>query len=449
MNKTIVAIATPPGIGGLAIIRLSGKNTFEIAERVFKGKVNLSDAKSHTIHYGNIESDGILLDKITCSIFREPNSYTGENVIEFGCHGGQIIANLIINVLIKNGAEPATPGEFTKRSFLNGKIDLTQVEAVADIIHSNTVAGVNTAARQLNGNFTHRLKNLRKDLLDISALLELELDFSDEDIELIPKDKIINKLSNSIQFCNELADSFKSSEILRSGFFVGIVGFPNSGKSTLFNMLLEKNRAIVSHIPGTTRDYIEEDLFVNDMTIRLIDTAGIRETIDTIEIEGIKLVESILAQSNLILFLNDMKLGREFSDNLINRISRTYPKTPILIAQNKIDSIDAVPANFDREIFISAKFKIGIQELKNKIYEYAKNSIDRENDILINQRHSLLLKSASISLVEALKSIEDNFENEFIAIDVRKAVKILGELTGETWNEEVLDHIFSRFCIGK
>jgi len=449
MNKTIVALATPPGIGGLAIIRLSGKNSFEIAERVFKGKVNISDAKSHTIHYGNIESDGILLDKITCSIFREPNSYTGENVIEFGCHGGQIIANLIIDVLIKNGAEPATPGEFTRRSFLNGKIDLTQVEAVADIIHSNTVAGVNTAARQLNGNFTQRLKNLRKDLLDIAALLELELDFSDEGIELIPKDKIINKLSNSIQFCNELADSFKSSEILRSGFFVGIVGFPNSGKSTLFNMLLEKNRAIVSHIPGTTRDYIEEDLFVNDMTIRLIDTAGIRETIDTIEIEGIKLVESILAQSNLILFLNDMKLGREFSDNLINRISRTYPKTPILIAQNKIDSIDAVPANIGREIFISAKFKIGIQELKNKIYDYAKNSIDRENDILINQRHSLLLKSASISLAEALKSIEDNFENEFIAIDVRKAVKILGELTGETWNEEVLDHIFSRFCIGK
>jgi len=449
MNKTIVALATPPGIGGLAIIRLSGKDSFEIADKVFKGKSILSDSKSHTIHYGNIESDGILLDKITCSIFREPNSYTGENVIEFGCHGGQIIANLIIDVLIKNGAQPATPGEFTRRAFLNGKIDLTQVEAVADIIHSNTVAGVNTAARQLNGNFTQRLKNLRKELLDIAALLELELDFSDEGIELIPKDRIIEKLINSIQFCNELADSYKSSEILRSGYFVGIVGFPNSGKSTLFNMLLEKNRAIVSHIPGTTRDYIEEDLFVNDMTIRLIDTAGIRETSDTIEIEGIKLVESILAQSNLILFLNDVQLGREYSDNLINRISRNYPKTPIMIAQNKIDSIESVPANIDREIFISAKFKIGIQELKNKIYEYAKNSIDRENDILINQRHSLLLKSASISLTDALKSTEDNFENEFIAIDVRKAVKILGELTGETWNEEVLDHIFSRFCIGK
>lgn len=449
MNKTIVALATPPGIGGLAVIRLSGKDSLDIADKIFKGKIRIPDAKSHTIHYGNIEHEGTLIDKITCSIFREPNSYTGENVVEFGCHGGQIIAHLIIEIAIKEGAKPATPGEFTRRAFLNGKLDLTQVEAVADIIHSNTVAGVNTAARQLNGNFTQRLKNLRSDLLDISGLLELELDFAEEDLELIPKDKIRNKIINAIMFCNQLSDSYKGSEILRSGYFVGIVGFPNSGKSTLFNMLLEKNRAIVSHIPGTTRDYIEENLFIKDLTLRLIDTAGIRETTDMIEIEGIKLVESILEQSNLILFLNDVKLGREFSDNLINRISRNYPKTHILIAQNKIDSIDSIPLNTHREVFISAKYKIGIEELKSRIYNFAKNSIDRENDILINQRHSLLLKSASLSLDDALKSLDDNFENEFIAMDIRKAVKILGELTGETWNEEVLEHIFTKFCIGK
>jgi len=449
MDRTIVALATPPGIGGLAVIRISGDYAIEIADKVFKGKKPLNDCPTHTIHYGNIESQGLLIDKITASIFREPHSYTGENVVELGCHGGQLVAEQIINLLLDAGAHFAEPGEFTRRAFLNGKLDLAQVEAVADIIHSNTVAGVKTAARQLNGNFTKRLKYLRTELLDIAGLLELELDFSDEGIELIPKEKIKEKIINAIDFSNGLADSYLSSEIMRSGFFVGIVGYPNSGKSTLFNRLIEKDRAIVSPIPGTTRDYLEESLFIKGITIRLFDTAGLRSTSDIIEIEGIKIVDSILKQSNLILVINDITYGREHSDSLINKISLKHPTTKILIAHNKIDLVNLNYDDTDTEIFISAFKNIGLENLKHRIYDIAKNSIERESDILINQRHANLLKQASLSLSTALESLDNNMENEFIAIDIRKAVKILGELTGETWNEEVLDHIFSRFCIGK
>ncbi|HRP01414.1 MAG TPA: tRNA uridine-5-carboxymethylaminomethyl(34) synthesis GTPase MnmE [Candidatus Kapabacteria bacterium] len=449
MNRTIVALATPPGIGGLAVIRLSGKEAIALADMIFEGKIALNEAKSHTIHYGAIKKDGELIDMVTCSVFKEPNSYTGENIVEVSCHGGQIISNRIVELLINCGAYPATAGEFTRRAFLNGKLDLTQVEAVGDIIHSNTVPGVKTAARQLEGNFTQRLKNLRSELLTVAGLLELELDFSDEGIELIPKERIRSKIVDAMKFCNSLSDAFKSSEILRSGYFVGIVGFPNSGKSTLFNQLLSKNRAIVSHIPGTTRDYLEENIFIKDMAIRLIDTAGIREASDTIEIAGIKLVDSILEQSNLILILNDVSSGKDNSADLISKISKQYPGSEIIIVQNKVDIVETLYRNTNKEVFISAMNNIGVEELKSLIYASAKQSSERESDILINQRHAMLLVKAALSLEVALKSLDDNYENEFIAIDVRKSVKILGELTGETWNEEVLDHIFSKFCIGK
>ncbi len=450
MNRTIAALATPPGTGGLSVIRLSGDDAFLIADRVFSGKIKLSDCKTHTIHYGEILSDGNLIDKVTASVFRAPNSYTGENVVEFGCHGGFLLANQIISIILLNGATAATAGEFTKRAFLNGKLDLMQVEAVADIIHTNTVAGIHTAARQLNGNFTSSLKLLRKELLDVAGLLELELDFSDEGIELIPKWEIKSKIESAINYCNKLADTYVSSEIMRSGYFVGIVGYPNSGKSTLFNRLLERDRAIVSPIPGTTRDYIEENLYINDITIRLTDTAGLRDTTDTIEIEGIKLAESILEQSNLILCINDIAMGSTNSDKLMEKIATKYTNTKLLIVQNKIDMIaHNSDNNSSKLLYISAKNNIGMEELKDYVYKLAKESVERTSDILINQRHSLLLKTAAEFMKLALKSLEDNYENEFIAMDVRKSVKILGELTGETWNEEVLEHIFSNFCIGK
>ena len=449
MNKTVAALATPPGIGGLAIIRISGDDAFNICDRIFYGKSKITDAKSHTILYGDIRRDENIIDKVTISVYKSPNSYTGENVVEIGCHGGYLIYDEILNLLFENGATPAQSGEFTRRAFINGKLDLTQVEAVADIIHSQTVPGVLTAARQLNGNFTIKLKELREQLLNIASMLELELDFSEEGLEFIDKSIINSTIHSTIAFCSELTDNYRTSEILRSGFFITVAGYPNSGKSTLFNRLINKNRSIVSHIPGTTRDYIEENFIINGITIKLYDTAGLRDSKDIIEIEGIKFVETLIEQSNLIIFLNDIYEGRDHSDVLINKITRKYPKIPIIIVHNKIDLVNDIYFDTDKEIFISSIKGIGIQNLQNYIYKIAKESADRINDILINQRHISLLELTKISLMDALKSLQYNMENEIIAIDIRKAVKYLGEMTGESWNEEVLYHIFSKFCIGK
>ena len=449
MLQTITALASPPGIGGLAVIRLSGEKSIEIIDKCFVGKHRIKDTPSHTIRYGNIIFDNLIIDNVTISVYKTPNSYTGEDVIEIGCHGGLLVSNRIIDVLISSGAVYAQPGEFTKRAFINGKLDLTQVEAVADIIHSVSIPGVQTAARQLNGDFTTRLKDLRLKLLDIAALLELELDFSDEGLEIIPKEKIITRINEAIFFCNNLVNSYHSSEILRSGYFVSIAGFPNSGKSTLFNTLLGRRRSIVSDIPGTTRDFIEESIFINGITIKLVDTAGIRETSDLIEIEGIKFVHTVLEQSNMIIIIDDITSNSLDSYKLFKQISDKYTYSKVIIVHNKIDLLEKIYTNSNNELYISASKNIGILELTDNIYQNALLNTDRTNDILINSRHAKLLNSALIDLHNSLESILSNMENEYIAVDIRKATKTLGELTGESWNEEVLEHIFSKFCIGK
>ncbi len=295
-------------------------------------------------------------------------------------------------------------------------------------------------------------------------MLELELDFADEDLEFVERNKIADKLIESINYCKELANSYTSAEILRSGYLVGIAGYPNSGKSTLFNALLRRPRAIVSHIPGTTRDYIEESLFLNGITVKLIDTAGIRDTQDFIEIEGIKFVESILKQSNMILILNDLSVSRTASDDLYKNISSNYPDAKVILVHNKIDLIDfssiiskqnsaSSLSNLDSGtipcVYISAKESIGIQQLEEIIEAEASSSTERINDVLINRRHSQLLNEAASELGNALDSLKAGWENELVSIDIRQAIKRIGELTGETWNEEILNSIFSRFCIGK
>jgi tRNA modification GTPase len=368
--------------------------------------------------------------------------------VEIGCHGGRMIYSQIIGLLVKKGAEYAEPGEFTKRAFLNGKLDLTQVEAVADLIHSLSVPGSQTAARQLSGEFTKRLNDLRQQLLDISGLLELELDFSEEDLEFVEREKIINKITETRDFCKTLANSFSSAEILRSGYYVGIAGFPNSGKSTLFNSLLEHKRAIVSHIPGTTRDYLEETIVLDGIPVKIIDTAGIREATDIIEIEGIKLVESVLEQSNMILVLNDVTEGFDHSNELVDSLKEKFPDTHILLVQNKID-LREEPADIHGDLTISAIYGTNLDKMKQIIAEDAHESTDRISDVLINARHSRLLNQVIEALNTALEGLENDMENEIVAIDIRKATKILGEITGEEWNEEVLANIFSRFCIGK
>ncbi len=454
MNKTITALATPPGIGGIAVIRLSGPEAILIADKCFFGRNALGDAATHTIHYGSIIFRGKIIDNVTASVFKNPHSYTGEDVVEISCHGGMVVAGEIIDTLIECGAVPADPGEFTRRAFLNGRMDLTQVEAVADIIHSLSVPGCLTAARQLTGEFTARMKILGEKLVKIASLLELELDFSEEDLEFTDRNEISNQIADTISFCTELADSYKAAEILRSGFFVAIAGYPNSGKSTLFNTLLNRQRAIVSEIPGTTRDYLEEIIYINGIAIKLTDTAGLRESDNIVEIEGIKLVESVLKLSNLILIINDITISPEQSNKLYKKIALNYPDSKIYLLQNKIDKVDEnnigrLSSGIEHELKISAKKQIGINNLRNMLENEALQNIERTRDILINQRHAILLKQAVSELQSALYAISSNMQNELIAIDIRKAGKTLGEITGDTWNDDVLNNIFSRFCIGK
>ncbi len=445
MSRTIVALATPPGIAGIAVVRLSGDNAIAIADAIFKGRIKLADADSHTIHYGKIEHNSILIDTVLASVFISPDSYTGEDIVEISCHGGYLVSKQVIELLLQNGAELAEPGEFTKRAFLNGKMDLSQVEAVADIIHSSSVIATQTAARQLTAGFSKRLNVILDELLKIAGLLELELDFAEEDLEFAPRTALLDRIDNVIKFCSDLNQSHHTAEILRNGYFVGIAGYPNSGKSTLFNTLLQKHRAIVSPIPGTTRDYLEETIFIEGIPIRIIDTAGIRETEDLIELQGVKLVDSVLEQSDLILIINDITRGLSYSDNLANDLQHKYPDKTVLIIQNKIDAINIISDT----IAISAKHNIGIESLKELIGKNALSSLVIEKDILVNQRQSILLMKAIEYLNNCKSSILNNSAPEELAIDIREAARTLGEITGKSFNEKVLEQVFSQFCIGK
>ncbi len=448
MSETIVALATPPGVGGLAVIRVSGETSFAIADEIFSSKKKIIDAASHTISYGKIYIDEALIDTVTAAVFKSPNSYTGEDVVEISCHGGQVVAKQIIEGLMQKGARLAEAGEFTRRAFLNGKLDLSQVEAVADLIHSNSIPAAQTAARQLAGNFTRRINIIVDLLLSAAGLLELELDFSEEDLEFISRSEISNKLLEAMNYCRELSQSHHSAEILRHGYFVGIAGYPNSGKSTLFNTLLKKHRAIVSSIAGTTRDYIEESIYIDDLQIRLADTAGIRETMDEIEIEGVKLVDSILKQSDLVLVINDLTQGGEgHSDDLILGITQKYPQAEVIAIHNKIDIAEGDYNHLKNKI--SAKSNLGIDELKILIGQKAKISVTISQDALVNQRQSLLLKQAESALLAAYNSVSQYREADMIALDIRDAARYLGEITGKTWSAAVLNQIFSQFCIGK
>ena len=446
MNKTIVAVATPPGIGGLSVIRISGESAFEVISNCFVSNQKIDFTLRNRIYYGKIIYNNELIDSVTVSIFIAPKSYTGENTVEIGCHGNTILTSRIVDIIVECGAFYAEPGEFTKRAFLNGKIDLTQAEAVADLIHSVSVPGIETAARQLDGNFTVRLKLMRQQLLDISSLLELELDFADEGIDLIQKSIIKEKIQEAESFCKSLIDSFTASEICRSGYYVGIAGYPNSGKSTLFNTLLGRSRSIVSEIAGTTRDYLEENIYINGMRIIIADTAGIRDTVDSIEIEGIRMVESVIEKANLVIVLNDSQISEDHSHKLSGSIEQKYVNKEVLLVQNKIDISGLDNSNY---IGVSAKSGEGTDKLRQLIYDKAVGSINSMSDILINSRHRQLLTQARDSLMTAVSALESGMDNEIISIDLRNATKILGELTGETWNEEVLANIFSRFCIGK
>lgn len=450
LSDTICALATPPGVGGLAVVRCSGSTAFDVCDTRFRGRVTLNEADDHTIHYGWWNVNDVRIDSVTCSVFRAPNSYTGEHVVEIGCHGGPIIVEQIITSLIEAGARLAEPGEFTKRAFLNRKLDLTQVEAVADLIHAQSRVGAQTAARQLAGGFTKRLAGLREHLLNVCGLLELELDFSEEDVEFVDRTALLAALDEGITIAERLAASAASAEILRSGLQVAVVGYPNAGKSSLFNAMLSRERAIVSDVPGTTRDYLEETLFVDGYCIRLIDTAGIRSSDDVIEMQGVRLTKSLVEQSNMVLIVNDASLGHGHSEALACDLASVTGSRPMLTVQNKIDLVaDDNKTTAEGDICVSAVRGTGLSALRDALLEVARKNGDVIADVLVNARQASLLRSVASSLQQASAGIQEGRSMDFIAVDVRTAIRHLGDIAGVTWSPDILETIFSRFCIGK
>lgn len=450
MHDTICALATPPGTAGLAVVRCSGRDAFRICDTCFRGRTPVSAAADHTIHYGWWNHSDQRIDSVTCSVFRAPNSYTGEDVVEIGCHGGPHVVDQILSSLIAEGCRHAEPGEFTKRAFLHAKLDLTQVEAVADIIHAQSRVGAQTAARQLAGGFTRRLATLRQQLLDVCGLLELELDFSEEDVEFVDRTRLLALLREGITTATTLANAATSAEILRSGFHVAVVGYPNAGKSSLFNALLSRDRALVSDIPGTTRDYLEEAFVVDGYTIRLFDTAGLRTSDDTIEMQGVRLTASVIDQCNVVVIVNDASLGENHSDALSNEISVRIGSRPVLFVQNKADLVDPSGiADVPNTVVVSTITGLGIDRLRTVLAEQAAQSVDTTSDVLVNARQASHLRAVADLLRNAQSAVTTAQPMDVVAVDVRAAIRQLGELAGETWHPDVLASIFSRFCIGK
>ncbi len=451
-EETIVALATPSGIGAIGVIRLSGPDAITIANRVFKGK-DLGKEASHTIHFGQIVEGDLVLDEVLVSLFIAPRSYTRENVVEISCHGSNYIIESIIKLLIKNGARSAKPGEFTLRAFLNGQLDLSQAEAVADLIASDSKASQQVAMQQLRGGFSTQLQILRDRLITFASLIELELDFSEEDVEFANRDQLKQLIHDIAKIISRLIESFELGNVIKNGVSTVIAGRPNAGKSTLLNALLNEERAIVSHIPGTTRDTIEELLNINGINFRLIDTAGIREATDTIEQMGVERTMEKISQSALLIYVFDAeKITIEELNNDIVNLQR--PNITMLLVANKIDLLTeeervALP-HTDRSILISAKEKQHIDELKNKVYYAAvKDKLSADETLVTNIRHLEALQKTEEALLRLLNGIDNQVTSDFLAMDIKQALHYLGEITGAVTTDDLLDNIFSKFCIGK
>lgn len=451
-DDTIVALATPHGIGAIGVIRLSGSKSIEIVNHLFPSK-DLLQQKSHTIHVGFLKDREKTLDEVVVSVFKNPKSYTGEDVIEISCHGSPFIQEQVINTIVKYGARLAKPGEFTQRAFLKGKLDLTQAEAVADLIASNTEASQRTALHNIRGGFSLVLKELREQLIQFSALIELELDFSQEDVEFADRTKFYALIHHSQKVTKDLLQSFQLGNVIKNGVSVAIVGKPNAGKSTLLNTLLNENRAIVSEIAGTTRDTIEEIININGILFRLIDTAGIRESTDEIESIGVERSMEKMLIADLVLYLFDV--NTESQAELEAALLQVQGQNKNYIAVgNKVDVMgeDAAQKKFsgDAVLFIAAKSNKHVNVLKDRLADkVVQGTIHSENTIVTNARHFTALQEVEKSLNDIHAGLENKLSSDLLALDIRMCLHYLGEITGEITNEDRLDYIFSKFCIGK
>ena len=461
-EDTIIAVSTPAGVGAIANIRLSGPEAISIVDSNFKSihkNKTLLKQKSHTIHLGHILAKGKIIDEVLVSLFKGPNSYTGENVVEISCHGSHYIQEKIIQHFLQNGCRLAAHGEFTLRAFLNGKMDLSQAEAVADLIASNSEASHNVAIQQMRGGISNELKDLRLQLLDFAALIELELDFSGEDVEFANRTKFYELITKITGVLKRLIDSFAFGNAMKNGIPVAIIGEPNVGKSTLLNALLNEEKAIVSDIAGTTRDAIEDEIILGGVAFRFIDTAGLRTTSDVIENIGIQKAYEKAQKAQLVILLNEAKSIVHNSSDFENQLSKINEKLPnkrLLVIANKIDTLTKEELNqlkvkHDDILLLSAKQKIGVEALKETLIGLIqKGDLSTNETVVTNSRHFESLSNAFNSIQDVKSGLDMGIASDLVAIDIRECLRHLGNITGEyDIDKDILGHIFSNFCIGK
>ena len=462
-QDTIVALATPSGAGAIAVIRISGKDAISLTTPLFKSIRNkdLTKQKTHTVHLGHIIDGDRTLDEVLATVFKGPNSYTGESVVEISCHGSAYIQQQIIQLFLRNGCRMANAGEFTLRAFLNGKLDLSQAEAVADLIASDNEASHQIAMQQMRGGFSNEIKILRDELLNFASLIELELDFSEEDVEFADRAQFKALLIRIQEVLKRLIDSFAVGNVIKNGIPVAIVGEPNVGKSTLLNVLLNEERAIVSEIAGTTRDTIEDEITIGGIGFRFIDTAGIRHTEDVVERIGIKKTFEKIEQAQVVLYLVD---GQQLVANKttipelkieLQKIQNKHPQKPLLFIVNKSDSLSTeqqkkIKKQLDSAYFISAKTGDGVEILTSKLLDFINTGALRNNETIItNTRHYDSLLKALEEVEKVQFGMAEGISGDLLAIDIRQALYHFGEITGEITSDDLLGNIFANFCIGK
>ena len=461
-GSTICAISTAPGIGGIAVIRVSGPETFAVCEKIFfpaNKNTTIADTKSHTLLFGEIRDENETIDEVVISIFRNPHSFTGEDVAEISCHGSVYVQQRILQLLISKGCSLAQPGEFTQRAFLNGKMDLSQAEAVADLIASGSAATHRMAMNQMRGGFSSELQKLRTQLLDFVSLVELELDFSEEDVEFADRTHLKTLVQNISSEIQRLSASFSVGNALKSGIPVALVGETNVGKSTLLNVLLNEDKAIVSDIHGTTRDVIEDSVNLGGITFRFIDTAGIRDTRDKIESMGIERTYQKIEQASIVLWILDCTQLSEHMEWLTDRIEKKAVGKKIILVFNKIDKIqeeerevlNQLFSQFEGDrIYISAKNRINTSELEQALIKAAQLPDIRPGDVVVsNIRHYEALENALKAIQRVSEGLENQISGDFLSQDIRECMHFLGEITGQISNDEILGNIFGKFCIGK
>lgn len=458
-QTTITAIATPPGVGAIAIIRVSGPKAFEIGDRLFasrKGK--LSDVPTHTALFGVIKSGNQIIDEVIALVFRGPSSFTGDNTVEFSCHGSAYIQKMILELLIEKGAVPAKPGEFTMRAFMNRKMDLAQAEAVGDLIASDSKLSHQLAMKQMRGGFSKEIELLREQLIHFASLLELELDFSEEDVEFADRTQLVALIDKIVNKTTAISDSFREGNVIKRGIPVAIIGKPNAGKSTLLNILLNEDRAIVSDIAGTTRDTIEEEISLGGMKYRFIDTAGIRESADTIEQIGVTRTFEKIQEAAVVIYLFDpaetspAELTEILDSIYVSKSGDNFILIPVANKSDKynIEYLSDQYATIADTIFISAKNHSGIDNLMNRIISVSeKYQLNEADIILTNSRHKFHLDRTTSALQSARNGLQTKLATDLIAIDIRSALMYLGEITGTISTDDLLENIFSKFCIGK